>query len=110
MKGFPERDWKVLRRLNPLALERLSRRILDGAQDIIASAREDESYDAYLKLYRYIHEQDKIVADCFDDWRRSTAHITLLQWRRRELITDEEFQAFTPETRSSIDFWLTPQE
>ena len=55
MRGFPERDWKTLR-------------------------------------------------------RRSTADITLLYWRRYELITDEEFQAFTPETRASIDSWLAPQE
>ena len=107
MRGFPERDWKTLRRLKPLALERLTRRILDGAQEIIASAEEGQSHDAYLELYRYIKEQDEIVADCFDDWRRSNAMILLLHWRSQGLITDEEFQAFTPETRNSIDFLLT---
>ncbi len=110
MRGFSEREWKILRRLKPLALERLTRRILEGAQEIIASAEEGKSHDAYLKLFRYIDEQDKIVADCFDDWRRSTADITLLYWRRYELITDEEFQAFTPEVRAGINFLLTPRE
>ena len=110
MRGFSEREWKILRRLKPLALERLTWRILEGAQEIIASAEEGQSYDAYLKLYRYIQEQDAIVADCFDDWRRANAIFFLLHWRRQGLITDEEFQAFTPETRDTIDFLLMRQD
>ena len=110
MQGFSEREWKILRRFKPLALERLTRRILEGAQEIIASAEEDQSYDAYLKLYRYIKEQDAIVADCFDDWRRANAIFFLVHWRRHGLITDEEFQAFTPETRDTVNFLLTPRE
>jgi len=110
MKGFPEKDWKVLRRLKPLALERLTRRILDGAQAIIASAEEGESHDTYLKLYKYIDDQDKEVAICFDDWRRSTAILTLTAWRARGLITEEEFQAFTLDTRETVDMLLKPWE
>ena len=103
MQGFSEREWKILRRLKPLALERLTRRILDGAQEIIASAEEGKSYDAYIKLYEYIQEQDAIVADCFDDWRRANAIFFLVHWRRHGLITDEEFQAFPPGLRDTVD-------
>ena len=64
MQGFSEREWKILRRLKPLALERLTRRILDGAQEIIASAEEGKSYDAYIKLYgQWLFLTDSVMMD-----------------------------------------------
>ncbi len=102
---FPEPDWKVLSRLKPLALERLCRRILDEAQAIIAGAAEGESHRAYLTLYRRIHERDRLIADCFDHWSRSRALEHLLLWRQHHLISDEEFAAFSEETRAVIE-WL----
>ena len=50
---------------------------------------------------------DEEVAQCFDDWRRSSALILLASWRARELITDEEFAAFTPETRHLVGVILS---
>ena len=105
MNRFPERDWKVLSRLKPLALERLSRRILDGALEIIEDAEEGKSHDAYLALYKFIMDQDEEVALCFDDWRRSSAMTMLICWRTRKLISDEEFAAFSPEIRNMIKLW-----
>jgi hypothetical protein len=106
MRTFPERDWKTLSRLKPLALDRLCKRILDGAKEIIDDVEKGENHDAYLSLYKYIMEQDEEVALCFNDWRRTNAMILLGSWRVRNLITDEEFAAFTPETRGIIDFLL----
>lgn len=104
--AFPEKDWKYLSQLKPLALERLCRRILDKAQAMIAEAGEGEHHRVYLALYRYIHEQDRLVADCFDVWSRSRAFEHLVWWRKYDLITDEEFAAFSPEIRSLVDGWL----
>lgn len=106
--SFPEPDWKVLARLKPLALERLCRRILDEAQAIIANTAEGESHPAYLRLYRHIHKQDRLIADCFDNWSRSRALEHLLLWRQHHLISDEEFAAFSPQTRAIIE-WLLGQ-
>jgi len=101
--AFPEADWRLLSRLKPRALDRMCWRILQGVQEHVAAARPGEAHRAYLDLYRYLQEQDKIVARCFDDWRRSRALLLLLNWRAEGLITDEEFAAFSPETRQAVE-------
>lgn len=83
---FPERDWKILSRLRPLALEQLCRRILEGARNLIAEAQEGESHRACLAPYDSIHEQNDIVAECFDRWSRSRALGLLTLWRRHGII------------------------
>ncbi len=103
---FLERDWKHLSHLKGLALERLCRRILDEAQSLIAAAEEGSCHSTYLALYRHIQEQDQLVADSFNRWSRSYALSHLVLWRQHNLITDEEFAAFSPETRAAVDAWF----
>lgn len=69
---------------------------------MIAGAVEGEHHCVYLDLNRYIREQDRVMADCFDRWSRSNALMILLLWRRYNLITDEEFAGFSPETRARV--------
>lgn len=104
--SFSEQDWKYLSRLKPLALERLCWRILIEAQDLIATAQEGACHSTYLALYRHIQEGDRLVADCFDGWRRSRALEHLLLWRQHHLITDEELAALRPETRAVVAMLL----
>ena len=103
---FPERDWKHLSRLKESALQRLCRLILDEAQDLIAAAEDGSCHSAYLALYRLVQERDRQVADGFNDWIRSYAVSHLVLWRQHNLITDEEFAAFSPETRAAVDAWF----
>ena len=106
LRNFPESDWKTLSRLKPLVLERLCRRILVDAAGIIARAQEVGQHRAYLDLYRHIHERDEILSRCFDEWKRSRALETLINWRAEHLLTDEEFAAFSPETRRIVEMLL----
>ncbi len=99
-------DWKHLSRLKPLALDRLCQRILSEAQAIIADAAEGNHHQVYLALYRHMKERDRLIADCFDDWSRSRALVQLMLWRQHRLITDEEFAALSPQTRSAVAFLL----
>lgn len=101
--SFPERDWRHLSRLKPLALERLCLRILNGARERIAAVPEGEAHRVYLDLYRYIQEQDELIAEGFDDWRRSRAFSLLTFWRACNLITDEEFSGFSADTREAVE-------
>lgn len=103
---LPEPDWKQLTRLKSLALERLCRRILKETQALIAAAREGDSHRAYLALFNHIQERDRLISNGFDGWSRSSAIEHLVVWRGHFLITDEEFAAFSPETRAAVEFWL----
>jgi hypothetical protein len=105
--SLPETDWKQLTRLKPLALERLCRRILEEAQALIAAAGEGDSHRVYLALFNQIQKNDRLIADSFDHWSRSRAIEHLAVWRGHNLVTDEEFAAFSPETRAAAEFWLS---
>lgn len=101
-----ESDWKTLSRLKPLALDRLCARILQEAGGVIDSSTDGEHHRAYLDLFRLIQSNDKRVARCFDRWSRSQAINILSNWRAENLVTDEEFAAFSEETRSIVELFL----
>lgn len=97
-----ERDWKVLRELNQVALDRFCAQVLDECTRII----QDETrgaHDRYLRVYAILHERDEKLARTFNGLSRSKAFYSLMSIRHLGLITDEEFGRFTPELRDRID-------
>ena len=51
-------------------LSMLCGRINEQSKDILNDQYESE-HGKYLKMYDHIKKSDKIVANCFNDWRRS---------------------------------------
>lgn len=87
-----------MQQLKPVWLDRLCQQALAGVAQ--TSAREDQSWhQRYLAVYKLVHDQDRQVANAFNDWRRSTALIQLTVIRSLKLLTTEEFARFSPETR-----------
>jgi hypothetical protein len=75
-----ESDWKTLRRLQRLALERLCKRVLDE----IESVRNDSGrtfHQRYLDIYRMVEQHDREMAAIFNDVRRSNAMVRLALMR-----------------------------
>lgn len=103
---FPESDWKTLSRLKPLALDRLCQRILQESGGIVARAKEGGYHSAYLDLYKHIDECDETMSRCFDGWKRSQALNILINWRSENLLTEEEFNAFSPDTCTIVNGFL----
>jgi hypothetical protein len=95
-----ESDWKVLRRLHSIALERYCQLILEEVK--LATACNDSYHDCYLKVYRLIQDRDETMARVFDDLRRSTALVLLLNIINEGLLTDEELKQFSQELQSRI--------
>jgi hypothetical protein len=83
-----ERDWKYLRSIHDEILDELCSRILKKA-DEIANAETDRPHHRYLALFKHIQDSDDIVADCFNDWRRSNISNKILNLRHNRLLTDE---------------------
>jgi hypothetical protein len=93
-----ESDWKKFKRVRTLTPERLSQRVLDDCGHI----RGEESvtaYERYLELYRLFQNRDREMANTFNDLRRSTASLCLMQMWRRGRVTDGEMAAFSPEAQ-----------
>lgn len=102
-----ESDWKILRDLKQVALERLCERTLGEIAAItIASSR--GAHERYLEIFKLIESRDEDLALAFNDVRRSNAIIKLATMRSRGLVTDEEFQRFSDETREVVERILAP--
>lgn len=103
MNDFAESDWQLLSRLKPLVLDRLCQRIVQEAGGIISGAKGGRYHSAYLELFEHIQKSDKSLSNGFDDWRRSQAFFILANWCRQKLITDDEFSAFSAQTRKAVE-------
>jgi hypothetical protein len=102
MNHIAERDWKRLRSIHDAALDELCGRILAAARTIIDRAETGKAHAAYLELGKAIDEWNDTVSLCFDDLRRSTAALKLLQWRRNGLLPDERLREFSEDIQESI--------
>ena len=98
---FPEKDWKLLRRLKPQLLDRYCDRVLHHVAEM-AKGTAVGSHERYLKLYQYLKERDRILASGFNDQRRSNALAKIAAIHAQGLFTDEEFAQFSEETRGKI--------
>ncbi len=84
-------------------LERLCARILNEVHnESDGSQIKGSLYQQYLKVFKTIQNMDEIVADCFDDWRRSRFILILLQLVRNNVITGEELSGFSEETKNRL--------
>lgn len=101
LRDIRESDWKVFRELRTLALDRFCQRVLAEVSRLSADPGTN-SHKRYLEIYALLQRRDKELADSFNDPRRSTALIQLARIRFEELLTDEEFDRFSPETRTVV--------
>jgi hypothetical protein len=97
-----ESDWKLLRRLHQVALERFCERALVDVQSAISDTAAGY-HDCYLKVFDLIRGRDKTISRIFDDPRRSTALISLADMKHEGLLSADELAQFSPEARQAIE-------
>lgn len=107
MKLIREYDWRVLRRLHPIALERFCERTLDECVQT-ATCDGQSAHERYGALYRLIKARDTTLAAAFNDLRRSTAIETLINLARLDLLTTPELDELSDETRDAVRRALEP--
>ena len=101
MWEIKETDWKVLRRVHPLALERFCERVL-AEIDSVSRNGATSHHTSYLQIFRILQQRDREMARLFDNPRRSQALPMLAQIRPQGLLTEDEFSSLSPETRAAI--------
>jgi hypothetical protein len=104
MRNISEVDWKLFRQLHPIALERFCQRVLSEVGSL-ASSPDKSSHQRYLAVFQLIQRRDRELADAFNDLRRSTALRQLACIQSQELLTDEEFARFSPETIEAVQLF-----
>jgi hypothetical protein len=81
---FRESDWKILRELKTVALDRFCRRILDAVARLSAEPGKSD-HQRYLAVYQHIHRRDDDIAAIFNEMTRSGAVLKLCAMRRHDL-------------------------
>ena len=100
--SLPERDWKYLRSIEAELLSELCSKINQRSAQLLNSEFESE-HKKYLALYKHIEASDKIVADCFNDWRRSNLWLKLPLLRRHKILKDEHIANLSDAARDLLD-------
>jgi hypothetical protein len=105
MREIKESDWKILRQLHKVTLERFCEEILLDLGRI-SSDRSRSSHEKYLDLCAHLQKRDKEIAKAFDSPRRSNAYLMIATLKRQGFMTEEEFARFSQETRETVDVIL----
>ncbi|HEV8715792.1 MAG TPA: peptide ABC transporter substrate-binding protein [Candidatus Binatia bacterium] len=109
LREIKESDWKLLRQMVPVALDRFCQRIL-GELDRIGSDSTKGHHQRYLAIFAVLQRRDQEIAQAFNDLRRSTALTQLAAIYSQGLLTEEEFVRFSLETRSIIELLLAHRQ
>ena len=102
MRTISESDWKIFKRVRESALERFSERILAEIQAVCADDSQT-AHKRYGQVYEYIHDRDKEMAEAFNDLRRSTAVIRLIQMQSLQLVAEHEIEQFSDEIQALLE-------
>lgn len=102
MSSLPEKDWKVLGRLKASLLNSACESIFQRIEKI-SSIREGREHESYLELWRLIKKEDDVIAEMFDDLKRSNALLKIAALRRHGVLTDEQLALFSKETQDNVD-------
>lgn len=102
MADIPERDWRVFRDLRVLALERFCERTLREIGDI-GSAGGMSWHQRYLDVFGLLNRRDDELARAFNGPSRSRAIFQLAAIHSHGLLTQQEFDRLTEETRERLE-------
>ena len=98
-----EADWKVLRRVHPLARDRYCEEVLAEIERVTHNSAQSP-HQRYLDIFKIIERRDREIARLFNDLKRSNALTMLARIRAAGLLTEDEFLCLSPETRSAVEF------
>lgn len=97
-----ESDWKKLKKIKAVALERFCGSALADFEEAIA-CRDESNHARYLRVYKLIHDYDERLALVFDGHSRSKASIQLMLLRKEGLVTDDELETLSEALQKSTD-------
>jgi hypothetical protein len=97
-------DWKKFTELKAVALERFCESILNEATEI-AGKRDSTAHERYLDVYELIRQRDREIVKTFDGHSRSRADLQLGLMYSLDLVTEDELETFSEETKLHARSW-----
>lgn len=98
-----ESDWKKFRPLREEALNRYCQRVLAEVSKVTADETKTP-HERYLSVCKkkLIDDRDHELAETFNGLSRSKALLQLILIKRLGLVTEDELNCFSEETREAI--------
>jgi hypothetical protein len=100
-----EADWKVLRRVHPLARDRYCEEVLAEIERVTRISAQSP-HQRYLDIFKLIERRDREIARLFNDLKRSNALTMLARIRAAGLLTEDEFLSLSSDTRVAIELLM----
>ena len=100
-ESMSERDWKYMKKIKADLLASLCERINKKSIAILQEKAGSE-YERYLKHYKNVQDSDRIIAECFNDWRRSTLLMKLATLQRHALISQEQLEQLSEDSQRKL--------
>ena len=104
-KDIRESDWKILKQLHQVALNRFCQYALSDIEGIVTDTSKTP-HQRYITLYETVQRRDKEIVESFDNLSRSKAFLQIAALRSRQLLENEEFLRFGEETRALVEMLL----
>lgn len=98
----PERDWQYIRSVSDDLLAALCGRINKECLSILEKNSASE-HDKYLALYQHVKKSDRIVADCFNDLKRSNLIMKLAVMQYHGVLKAEHIERLSPEMQKKLE-------
>lgn len=103
VRTIPEADWKKLRAVRDRVIDRCyAKALADLKADVETASLTEDPYEAYAAVWKRMKEREKGFGDLFNDWRRSTVLMTIMGWARLGLLTEDEFESLSDETKTTV--------
>ena len=102
MHSIKESDWKRMRSMKDGLLEVACTRILNRVKSHIEGNNTAAVHEKYLQLWKIMRKEDKLISLCFDDLNRSNAVMKLANWKKSDLVSEEQLDKFSKETRERV--------
>jgi len=96
-----ERDWKYMKKVKDDLLVILCQQINRRSVVILNEDRGSE-YEKYLRHYEHVKNSDHIIAECFNDRRRSTLMLKLIALQHYDLLTEEQVEQLSGDTQQKL--------
>ncbi len=96
-----ESDWKVIKELHHLAMERFFQRAVAGLARKSGNERETNRA-RFWEVHEQVTADAREAAEMFDGLRRSVAKFKLMRWRREGLVRGEELNRLSEELQASV--------
>jgi hypothetical protein len=111
MVQIPEQEWRKIRDMRPLVLDRACKEILIALRDrITVSSADLVHHEKYLEICSWVDNQDEKISNGFDGLRRSTAYVLVAHWVVNRWLTILEFRSLSEDTRAKVLFLAGVEE